>query len=1311
MVPEMRSCARVWCRAPLGPLGVGLFLVSLLSGAVTGAPTPAALRERGVLFYVPFEGSPDAAIAMGRAGPWAQRALSFVPGKIGQALHVRSEEARYVTDGQGKVVKDTSGQSVIAYEALGNVLSRRGTIAFWVRTPWAGTDRDLLTGASFSGPYVLSVSAEGTWKAFCVLWRRKSFFDCYFEGERKAGDLARLGTYGQKLVPLWQKDVWQHVAITWDDRRGYALLFNGEVVDAYDQPIAWDLNTPDIIALGTFPLRGRDVWPVSSEFLFDEFLIFNRPLNAAEVKLVMNGQYGDLRLSTPEDWPFDPDARRRQFNLEPAPNRPTVELGRATGVEGREGSSIRQLHVEEVAIPFHLRYTLIDGTEDTEVRFRDGGLLFDVPAQFQFRRPETFNRLVTSMSNPNGSFCYDDPARPLRSLGEGRTHVALAARQRRDFGIFFKGDCTAREVRFFDLGPPGKARPGTPHFIAEPMAANRFEDAGRILLRWPHPGDQPALLTAGAAPDRQQVLTRRALQHTFFVLDAAKADRCVEALRLLLWIRPAGQSFTADVRLYDPQIPGRVAFDLDIEVRAPRGTHPVQLDLRVSAPGIVVPAGGRAVLHLIADVDYELLYGGNATPSRIEVTVGDQARIGHELAQASLLNLWPAYLRRINQNRFMAPGETEETNPIKRALDLALKYDPTNERAQAWYGWSRLRPWPAYDFSRVEKQPGPRWAVYGREAIRSAQAIIHWWLDHRAHPNGYLVGGGNQWNDITQLYENFSFLCGVTGDPRLLDAMERYLDAHWNTGRMVRGYFVSQTDITHSAEEASLLQPHLAFLRPGVPRHVYRDLLTAANLQKWMGVNARGHTHFRSNFFTAERMDTTGVFGQDIPGCEAAATQGRAIAWYNGHPELSKLLADYSRSWLEDTLRGEGEKLAGAVPAAVQFESDQLIGGWASPQMMLDQFLAAFQLTGDRQFLHPFEMLLEKREALGNLKWYNHHALNLVTYRLLSGDARRDELLRRLAAERIESCRRDDFFQRGIESAEGEGLMAWVIDHNEDDLLELLKYVARNNRRALPIYGPTDPPTDRVYPWGRAVLPVMMLGGRLLDSRASDPLPTAAFIWEDTDPDVVSLVFRHDAKSVALLVHNFKPRPVNAGLRLLRLPEGAYRISTAPDRNADRKPDTSPAVRETEMRRFTPTTLRLPAGTTFMELTCLRERPHVPRPDLAITVAEPPKAGRLAAQVHNLGCATARNVVVQILGKEGQALATQSVAEAPALVGFQPQVMTITFALPAGVPAEQCSLIVDPGNQTDEVNESNNRYPVATGVPPPVESSPGEPMF
>ena len=742
----------------------------------------------------------------------------------------------------------------------------------------------------------------------------------------------------------------------------------------------------------------------------------------------------------------------------------------------------------------------------------------------------------------------------------------------------------------------------------------------------------PALTaTAGPAGERG-TLRRKAFCHTFVVLGADGRDRFVDIVRVLLRVKPQAPRFVAMLRVFDPQLPRRLAMDLDVALEWPRPGVSLPLDLHLGVPGLVIPAGHHLVVDLMADTDLEIEFG-DGSGSRVAWRDGDARRIGHEFALAQLRMLWPAYLRRVNQNRFLRPGEVKEQSPVYVGLSRAERYDPENQRVKAWFHWSRLRPWPRHDFSGLDRQPGPRWAVYMREAVRSMQAVIHWWLDHRANPDGYLVGGGNQWNDITKLYNKYLCLGALAGDTRLVDAIERYLDAHWNSGRMVRGYAYFLTDITHSAEEASFIQPALHVLRPGRPRHVYRDLLTAGNLREWLGVNKRGHTHFRSNYFNAKRIELKGKFGRDLAQCETAVIPGRTVWWYSAHPALAKLLTAYSDSWLADTLRREGKKPAGSIPSSVQFDTDKLHTHYAGWALMADQFVAAYQLTGDAKYLEPLRRLARGHKGFYGVHWARRFSLSLVGWRTVTGEASCDAKLREFAAPAYEAVRGDAFFQRGIEAGEGLLLLRWVADHAEPDLMEMLRYVIRSNRRSFPIYTDTDPPTDRVYPWGRAVLPTVMLGGRLFDGRAADPLPSAAFAWDDIDTDVVSLVFSRQPRAVRFLVHNFRQHPVEAGLRVLQLPEGRYRLSTALDADSDRTPDSPPSVRSVEMRRFDATRLTLPAGrTVWVELACVSERTRKPRPDLAVTLALAVAAGEpVTARVHNLGAATARGARVRLV--------------------------------------------------------------------------------
>jgi hypothetical protein len=344
-----------------------------------------------------------------------------------------------------------------------------------------------------------------------------------------------------------------------------------------------------------------------------------------------------------------------------------------------------------------------------------------------------------------------------------------------------------------------------------------------------------------------------------------------------------------------------------------------------------------------------------------------------------------------------------------------------------------------------------------------------------------------------------------------------------------------------------------------------------------MGRNEYGHTHFKSSFVTATRMLPGGARGRDHCGCATATVPGRYLWWYNGHPPTAKILTAHAKSWLEDTLRATKEKPAGIIPAEVQFETDKLFNKYQSKPLILDMFAALYGLTDDDEYLEPFRALLRDKIAIGGPKWALTHSLNYVQYRILTGDTKYDEQLRSMAAERYDAIRADDFHQRGIEVVEGQTLFPWIVDHRNDDLLEILRFVIRNNRRSFFAYCPSDPPTDRVYPWGRAILPVVMLGGRLFDGRAADPLPSAAFLWEGIDTDVVSMVFERAPSELKMLVYNFKAEPVKAGLRAVQLPEGRYRLATALDKDGDRKPDAAPDAREVRFRRFTPTPLTIPS--------------------------------------------------------------------------------------------------------------------------------------
>jgi len=1290
------------------------------------------LRERGALFYAPFEGSPNAAFAIGQAEPWVVRDVLYGPGMYGLGIQCLKNDSRTVRMPDGTQKKYTNANSMLVYEALGNIYNRRGTLAFWVLSPWDASDQDLLTGAGQSGPTVIEISAKNVYPAFFAMPRWKNNFGLLFEGaECRKGDLPRFGSLGQKLIPLWKKDQWHHVAVTWDDRRGFAVYHNGNLIDKFEGDIEWDMLEPETIAPGAATIRLRDLWPVNAAYMFDEFIVFCRPLTPDEVLLVRDGKYAELRALKAGDWPVEAETRRRQLHFNENNNCPVIRASEQNGVK----ATIRQCAVEEVDMKFHRAFALLDGQAESSVVFNDGEVPFDVLARFRFPKAGCVNHMVTDMKSAKNSYVFEsNPSNSVAALADGRCHLKLDERERMEMGVFFKGDSEAREIGFYDIRP-GVSVPsqGTTLDICDTLPRGQFKDADKVLLTALNPCDQPALYADKIAnkkrwpllrkaidflvrkPEKNKTMLRKAMDHTFIVVAPQEKDCFLESLRLVLRLKPKQSHFNAIIRVHDPQIDGRVALDMDFAVEWSATGAALPLDLTLGAPGLIVPANGHLVLDLILDTDCEIEYGPGVG-SRIELAEGDAKRIGHEFAQAQIRNLFPMFGRRLNQNRFLQSGEDKEKNPVWRGLTLAEKYDPDNEMVKSWFGWSRLQPWPAYDFSYLEKEPGPKWAVYMREAARSMQAIAHWWLDHRCNDNGYIVGGGNQWNDITDFYSTFLTLGVTVSDQRVIEMIQRYQDAHWNSGRMKNGYTTFCTDALHAMEEATEIQPCLEILRPGLPRNMYRNLNTARNYSKWLGKNSFGHTHFRSNFFNADNMITNGIRGRDRALSEGATVPGRFVWWYNGHPEIARLLTAYADSWLADTLRGTKAKPAGVIPAEIQFETDQLFSSsWDdSRSQMADMLMSAYSLTGEQKYLEPIKILLTRKAEASHAKWSLSHSRNFVHYRIITADPSYDSQLREIAKEAYEGFKADSFFQRGFETVEGQALCKWVVDYDEADLMEMLKYVIRNNRRGFIPYTITDPPTDRVNPWGREVLPVVMLGGRPFGIlRFSNPIPSAAFAWEGTDPDVVSMVFERNPTAFKMLVYNFKEKPVTAGLRVLQLPEGRYRLATAFDENGDRKPDETPqtshaqrVAKEIELRRFSPTSLEIPSRRTlWVDLSLIQERPKTMRPDLAVAPGSI-DGDKIIAQIHNLGCVTAPASVVRLMDDGEHALAEVQTPEVPGISGFDPQIREVAITLPAGVRAEKCVLVVDPDNRVDEINEANNRYPLSLGVPPPVETPP-----
>lgn len=1284
----------------------GFIFLTVIYSSVNGAEpklTPKELKERGVLFYVPFEDSTDAMYAFGEPKPRVARDMLYTAGVKGKAVQMFSKKSRYVMMPWKRQQKYKNGQSILVYEGKGNINGKRGTMAFWVLSPFEGTDETLLTGSGMSGPFIVGISAKGVYQAFFSMCRRKSYFDCVFGGNKISGKLKRFGTLGTKMVPLWKKDYWHHVAVTWDEKKGYAIYLDGKLIDKFEGDIDWKLLKPDTLSLGNRPLRAGDLWPVRQDYVFDELLFFDRPLSYEEIMKVKNCQYTELKKTSSLTSPFDTKDKRKDLEFDISNNRPVFIASDKNLIH----ASIKKVGVEDVKMNFHKRYTLVDNDSNSKVKFNDGNVPFNIPAVFIFTEKIPINHIVSEIEVSNGSYVFsEDKQQKIKEIPKGKIHSSIPSADRKDIGIYFKGDSSVREVSFYNVNTkPGTEFKGDTFYVSQLIGIDTYPDVKDIILNNYHPQNLPAMYALKNPAKEVKVFQRKEMRNSYIVLQSTNQERYVNGLELKLKIKADKKKCNAVVKIYSPYKDDSAVFDMDMTFEFQNTNTFSTIDLVIYPPGLIIPKEKHLLIELIFDANCEIEYGGSSGSS-VTLQTGDPIRVGNEFALSQLRKTWFGYLRRFNQNRFMLRGENKVSNPIYRRLALAKKYAPNNQQVKKWMYWARFNPWPKHDFSSLKKQHSnaPEWAIFLREGLGSMRDIIHWWLKNRSNEDCYLVGGGNQWNDITKLYNKFLAL-GAMGDKKLINAIQKYLDAHWNSGRMKGGYCVFMTDILHSAEEATFIQPAMNILNPGKPRNVGRDLLFTSNYPKWIQKNSYGHTHFVSNFITTSRKILGGSQGQDLCKCESVVVPGFYLTWYNGYTPTANIIKAYLDSWLEDTLRKGKEKPAGIIPASVQFATDKLINKYAYRGLMYSAFLWGYYLTGDDKYLQPIRLLLKEKEKIGGLKWAIRFSSNFLEYRLMTNNKTFDKTLDSIAETRFQAFKENKFSPRGLESAEAQVALRWLIDRNDDDLMKMLEFVINSNKNAFYLYCQTDPPTDRVYPAGRVILPLIMLGGRLFDSRACDPAPTAAFVWDGIGSDIVSMVFDRNRDTLKMLVYNFNEKPVKAGIKALDLPEGQYTLVTAFDSNNDRKPDGKPESRQITLRRFTPALLKIPPQKVmWIELKLLKKRPTKLRPDLSPVLASLPdiKNKKVVARIYNLGCVPSGKTTIQLRLKDKK-LSEETVNTISGIKDYKAMFSDVALKIPDNVDISQCEIVVDPDNTIDEINESNNSYKVLLGIPPSIE--------
>lgn len=221
---------------------------------------PAVEVSPAVLFYAPMDGRLQAAAARGSRQPLEIHGeVRYVPGRRGQAaVFGESSQAR----------------SWVDYDAEGNVLLERGTIAFWMQPiGWNGRDRGFR--------FLFMLRDEDRAKFYIYRFLDDHLIVIAGNGIE--------GEWGTTRTPTaaWQDGQWIHIAVTWAERVVTLYVDGAQAGRATVSPERWFRSLPAFFSLG----QAQNWSPkdaVAADTALDEVVIFSEALTPEQVQAEMS---------------------------------------------------------------------------------------------------------------------------------------------------------------------------------------------------------------------------------------------------------------------------------------------------------------------------------------------------------------------------------------------------------------------------------------------------------------------------------------------------------------------------------------------------------------------------------------------------------------------------------------------------------------------------------------------------------------------------------------------------------------------------------------------------------------------------------------------------------------------------------------------------------------------------------------------------------------------------------------------------------------------------------------------------------------
>jgi hypothetical protein len=427
------------------------------------------------------------------------------------------------------------------------------------------------------------------------------------------------------------------------------------------------------------------------------------------------------------------------------------------------------------------------------------------------------------------------------------------------------------------------------------------------------------------------------------------------------------------------------------------------------------------------------------------------------------------------------------------------------------------------------------------------------------------------------------------------------------------------------------------YLDWGDPRTVERLMETARAAERLTEVNAAGHRHIISNYFSGTRIAREGPWEWSKPYSYLIFHPSMLLVEFNGQPRARKLLLELADGYL-----AHGKPDAKGVlryPNEIHFPSDKERGG-TGVAAALQLFLGAYRWTGDAKYLQPLAAELDK-DGPAALAFVNQDATTL-----LNGVAPIQEP-------------RSDFLRH----------LAWQLTGDRRYLEDLYGRQIQTASQRMYMVTESEWWTDRVELFSDE-LQRARLGGMAL--RRNQILPGHRVSWRFASPatgESVALLVRGDGPDTFdITAFNLDARPVTATMTSWNIPPGRWRVQMFATSDSGGESSIG-ATRTVELERGANLDVTFPSRRE-VTLRFVREASddsQLARPDLGIGAYDVTRdAAGLTVRVHSLGSADAPSSTLLVEDAAGKVLAQAPVPPIPAPLDLLPKVTEVR--IPLGPP-------------------------------------------